>query len=78
MLALYLGINLADGYALTPWLQKKAVALPPALISSSQVVLGALWGVLGVAFATPLTACALVLVRELYVSRIERGAQSGG
>lgn len=65
--ALYLGVNLMDGYFLTPWLQKRAVSLPPALILTSQVLLGAFWGVLGVMLATPLCACALILVHELYV-----------
>jgi hypothetical protein len=34
--------------------------------------------VLGVAFATPLTACLLVLIRELYVSSIEGRAPVSG
>lgn len=29
--------------------------------------MGALWGVLGLMLATPLTACLVVLIRELYV-----------
>jgi len=66
----YLAINLGDGYGLTPWLQKKAVSIPPALIIVGQIVLGALWGVLGVMFATPLLACAIVLTRELYVREL--------
>jgi predicted PurR-regulated permease PerM len=65
--ALYVAVNLADGYALTPFLQKRAVSVPPALILLGQVVMGALWGVLGVMFATPILACVIVLIRELYV-----------
>ncbi|MCE5277990.1 MAG: AI-2E family transporter [Planctomycetaceae bacterium] len=64
---LYMGVNLADGYLLTPWVQKRAVSLPPALILIAQVVFGALWGVLGVMLATPIMACLIVLVRRLYV-----------
>lgn len=64
---LYLAINFLDGYLLTPWLQKEAVSVPPALILCSQVVLGAFWGVLGVMLATPICACSIVVVRELYV-----------
>lgn len=73
VVALYLAVNLADGYLLTPWVQKRAVSLPPALILSAQVLLGALAGLLGVVFATPLAACALVLVRELYVDAVIEG-----
>lgn len=40
--ALYVAINLADGYALTPSLQRRAVSVPPALILLGQVVMGAL------------------------------------
>jgi predicted PurR-regulated permease PerM len=76
--ALYLAVNVADGYALTPWIQKKAVTLPPALIIVGQVVGGTFWGVLGVMFATPLLACLLVLVRELYVRRLDEHAASEG
>lgn len=67
---LYVAVNLADGYGLTPLLQKRAIAVPPALILVGQVVLGALWGALGVMLATPILACIIVLVRKLYVEPI--------
>jgi predicted PurR-regulated permease PerM len=76
VLMLYLALNFADGYVLTPWIQRRAVAVPPALILSGQVVLGTVWGVLGVMFATPLLACLLVLVRELYVHDVLEREQS--
>lgn len=70
VVALYLAVNLADGYALTPWLQQRAVSVPPALLLTGQIVAGALWGLLGVTFATPLLACTVVLVRSLYVEGV--------
>ena len=48
-------------------LQKKIIALPPALAIAAQVVMGTLAGGLGLVVATPLTAGALVLVKEAYV-----------
>jgi predicted PurR-regulated permease PerM len=76
VIVFYLAINLADGYVFTPWVQKRAVALPAALILSGQVIAGTLWGVLGVMFATPIAACLVVLVRELYVEDVlERGGE---
>jgi predicted PurR-regulated permease PerM len=76
-LGLYLSINLADGYGLTPWLQRRAVSLPPALILSGQIVTAALWGVLGVILSTPLLACLVVLIRTLYVEdTLEPGGNS--
>ena len=64
---LYLLIAIADGYGLTPWIQERAVSIPPALVLIAQVVFGALWGTLGVAFSTPLIACLVIIVRRLYV-----------
>ena len=37
------------------------------LTISAQVVLGSLLGVIGIIFATALTACGIVLVQRLYV-----------
>lgn len=42
----YVGYQALDGYVLTPLVQKKTVALPPALTIASQAVLGVLLGVL--------------------------------
>jgi predicted PurR-regulated permease PerM len=47
--------------------EKRAVALPPALTILSQVLLGVLAGGMGLALATPLAAASLVLVQRLYV-----------
>jgi predicted PurR-regulated permease PerM len=41
--------------------------MPPALLLTMQVLLGVLAGVLGVVFATPLTAAAMVMVKKWYV-----------
>ncbi len=70
VLVLYLVVNLADGYGLTPWIEKRAVATPAALVLTSQLVFGALWGVLGLALATPLVACLIVITRKLYVEDV--------
>jgi predicted PurR-regulated permease PerM len=64
---LYVAIQTVESYVLTPLLQKKIIALPPALAIAAQVVMGTLAGGLGLVVATPLTAGALVLVKEAYV-----------
>jgi predicted PurR-regulated permease PerM len=74
---LYLGIQTVESYLLAPLVQQRAVALPPALTISAQVVLGALLGVPGIVFATPLTAVLLVLVKRLYVEGV-LGDSAGG
>ena len=72
--ALYLVINIADGYILTPAIEKRAVHLPPAFVIAMQLVFGALFGVLGLTLATPLLACVVVLVHRLYVEDVLEGA----
>ncbi|MCK0512615.1 AI-2E family transporter [Aromatoleum buckelii] len=67
VLLLFLAVQAAENYVVTPLIDQYSVHLPPALTISAQVLLGALLGALGVVFATPLTAIALVLVRMLYV-----------
>jgi predicted PurR-regulated permease PerM len=64
---LYVGIHLAEGYLLSPLLQRRAVDTPALLVLGSQLIAGALWGILGLMFATPIVATVLVVVRMLYV-----------
>jgi len=64
---LYSGIQTVETYGLTPLVQRKTVLLPPAIVISTQVLMGVLTGALGVMLATPLTACGLVLIKRLYI-----------
>jgi predicted PurR-regulated permease PerM len=65
--ALYFGIQLLEGYVITPLIEQRSVRLPPALTISAQVLLGVLIGAVGVVFATPLVAVLAVLIKGLYV-----------
>ncbi len=65
--AFFLAVHIAEGYFLTPLVQKKAVFLPPALTILAQVLMASLLGFLGLALATPMAAAGLVLVRMLYL-----------
>jgi predicted PurR-regulated permease PerM len=67
---LFLGIQTVESYMITPFIQKQAIAMPPALILFSQVVLTALFGFLGLLVALPLAAAVMVLVRRLYVEDV--------
>jgi len=62
VLGLYLGIHVLDAYVLVPLVQRRMVHLPPAVILTAQVVLGSLWGVLGIALATPIAAAVAALI----------------
>lgn len=69
-LLLYVAIQGLEGHILQPLVQRKTVSVPPALLLISQVVFGALVGVLGVMLATPATAALLVVVKRLYVEDV--------
>jgi predicted PurR-regulated permease PerM len=69
-LLLVFAIQMLDGYVLLPFIEARAVALPPALTIIMQLIFGTLFGFAGVALATPLTAALVVLVGMLYVEDI--------
>ncbi len=72
--ALYLGVQLVESYVVTPLVERRAVSLPAGLLIFMQLVLGVLFGGLGLVLATPLTVVAITLIRRLYV---ERSLESG-
>lgn len=67
---IYTGVHVFEGYCITPFVQRRAVALPPGLLISVQIVSAALFGLGGVIFATPLTVVAIILVQMLYVQDV--------
>ncbi len=64
---LFIALQMLEGYLLLPLVERRTVALPPALNITMQILLGLPFGLLGVALATPLTAVLVVLVEMLYV-----------
>ncbi len=70
VIALYVAIHLLDGYILVPLVQRRMVHLAPALTLSAQFILAILWGILGVAVATPLAAAMMTLIRMAYVEDV--------
>jgi predicted PurR-regulated permease PerM len=64
---LYTAAQMVENYVLTPVVQRRAVELPPALSLVALVLLGVLFGPLGVVLGAPLTVAALVAVKMLYV-----------
>lgn len=67
VVAVYVVVQAVESYLITPLIQQNETSLPPALIIAVQVLFGALFGILGLALATPICALAIVLIRELYV-----------
>lgn len=70
VLLLYVVIQSAEGYLLSPLIEQRTVALPPALVIFTTLLLAALAGPLGVILASPLTATGIVAVRLLYVEDV--------
>jgi predicted PurR-regulated permease PerM len=66
VVGLYAIIQFTESYLLTPLIQARAVSLPPAVVILNQLVLGALFGILGLALATPLAAAAIVPLRRVF------------
>jgi predicted PurR-regulated permease PerM len=67
----FLVVQQLEGNVLVPFVQRWAVHLPPVLSLLAVVVFGALFGVAGVVFGTPLMVVTVVLVDRLYVRAIE-------
>ena len=67
VLLLYLAVQTIEGDLLTPLVTEKTISLPPALTLAAQVLLGILLGPLGVIFASPISALALIVIKRLYV-----------
>lgn len=72
VLILSVAIQQVEGHVLIPLVQRWAVSLPPVLSLVSALVFGILFGVIGVLFATPMMVVVMILVRRLYVERVER------
>jgi hypothetical protein len=62
-----LAVQQFEGYVIQPFVQRWAIALPPALGLIAVVVFGVALGPLGVVFAVPLMVVIMLLVQRLYV-----------
>ncbi len=55
-IGVYVMIHLIDGYVIVPVIARKTVDLPPALVLAAQLIMGVLFGVIGLILADPLVA----------------------
>ncbi|MGB8705544.1 MAG: AI-2E family transporter [Gillisia sp.] len=72
IIGLYLVVQFLESNLITPQVQQRLVEIPPAAIIISQVLVGALTGIWGVIFATPLVLIVMILVQELYVKPMDQ------
>jgi predicted PurR-regulated permease PerM len=64
----YLVVQTIDGYVIVPMVAKRTVDLPPALTLGAQILASALFGILGLALADPMTA----MIKTVLERRSER------
>ncbi len=60
----YVAVQMLDGYLIVPMVARKSVDLPPALVLGMQLLLGALFGLLGLMFADPIVAMTKVALER--------------
>ena len=65
-------IQQIEGNILQPIVMSRAVDLHPALVVFAILIMGTLFGLVGVLLAVPLVAALQVLVRELWVQRMDQ------
>ena len=56
-----------ESYVISPIVQNRMVDLPPVALLLSQVIMGSITGILGIALATPLMVMVVVWVQVLYI-----------
>jgi predicted PurR-regulated permease PerM len=61
-LALFVGVHVLESYILTPLLQRQAIDIPPATLFGTQILLGTVFGLWGLALALPLMAVGKVVM----------------
>jgi len=71
VIAAFFIIQQIEGNILQPLLMSRAVDLHPALVVFAILIMGTLFGIVGVFLAVPLVAVVQVLVRELWVRRMD-------
>jgi predicted PurR-regulated permease PerM len=67
---IYTGIHVFEGYCVTPLIQQRTISVPPAVLLSVQILIGALFGLVGLLLATPIAVAAIILVQMLYVQDV--------
>lgn len=72
IVGLYVVIQVVESSFITPKAQQRLIQIPPALIILAQVFVGALTGIWGVIFATPLVLIIIITVEELYVNPMNK------
>ena len=74
----YFFVQNIDGYLVVPYIARRTVDLAPAIVLGMQLLMGALFGILGVLFADPILATLKVVLVDLsnqQAAREDEGAE---
>lgn len=71
VLAVYVLVQQIEGNIIIPVIMSRTTRLHPALIAIGVVVVGQLFGVVGLFVAVPIISAAVILTEEIYVREIE-------
>ncbi|WP_370177816.1 AI-2E family transporter [Alteriqipengyuania sp.] len=76
-IVVYFVVQTFDGYVVIPMIARKTVDLPPALVLGAQLIMGLLFGIIGLLLADPLLAMLkVVLVRRSEVNDAAQAASA--
>jgi predicted PurR-regulated permease PerM len=67
----YAAIQTIESYLIQPLVMSRAVSLHPAVVMFALLIMGTLFGFVGVLIAVPLVAAIAVLLRELWIERMD-------
>lgn len=67
IIGLFLLVQTLESGVFGPFVRKKMLSLPPALVLFFQLMIGAISGAWGILFATPILVMVVILVNEIYV-----------
>ena len=80
-IVVYLFVQNFDGYVVIPMIAKKTVDLAPALVLAFQLIMGILFGILGLFLADPLLAMLKVALErraeQASEEQLREGAENG-
>ena len=74
----YFLVQNIDGYLVLPYIARRTVDLAPAIVLAMQLLMGALFGILGVLFADPVLATLKVVLVDLSKKHAEEEGEGPG
>ena len=69
-LVFYTAVQSVEGFWITPVVQERAILLPPFVTIAAELLMGLLFGALGVIVSVPLAGAVMVLVKIVYVENV--------